>query len=251
LPPERFNGMKKSHKSNSVTIRRILGIAALVCWAIVIVPWIILPIGDRLAWQMQNWSLIPASVFTTVYFILLTIRNNKDVRQDENKILYGYVIRNWSVCCMAVIICVALVLVAIFKADYKVWSDGKYVIYGYKVSDDENGGFRSPSIFVFYERKGIVDDRLGMIGDMRQYLFDTGDMSRIRKVDYTVYEPLDLIKEEMDYVPYDSDSVRHLTSFYRLSDRDYYEQIQNDSLLSLINQYNLRQSASSVGKESM
>ena len=31
------------------TIRRILGISALVCWAIVVVPWIILPAGDRLA----------------------------------------------------------------------------------------------------------------------------------------------------------------------------------------------------------
>ncbi len=243
--------MNESHKSKSAIIRRILGISALVCWTIVIVPWIILPAGDRLAWQLQNWSLIPASVFTTMYVILLIIRVNKDVHQDDNKILYAILIRNWSVCCMAVIICVVLFLVAILKADYKVWSDGKYVIYGYKVSDDENGGFRSPSIFVFYERKGIVDDRLGMIGDMRQYLFNTGDMSRVRKVDYTIYEPLDLIKEEMDYVPCDSDSVRHLTSFYRLSDRDYYEQIQNDSLLSLINQYNLRQSASSVGKDSM
>ena len=243
--------MKESHKSNSVIIRRIFGISALVFWAIVILPWIILPVGDRLAWQLQNWSLIPASVFTTIYVILIIIRTNKDVRQDDNKILYAILIRNWSVCCMAVIICVVLFLVAILKADYKVWSDGKYVIYGYKVSDDENGGFRSPSIFVFYERKGIVDDRLGMIGDMRQYLFNTGDMSRVQKVDYTIYETLDLIKEEMDYVPYDSDSVRHLTSFYRLSDRDYYEQIQNDSLLLLINQYNLRQSASSVGKDSM
>ena len=226
--------MKESCKPNSMTIRRILGISALVFWAIVVVPWIILPIGDRLAWQLQNWSLIPATVFTTMYVILLIIRVNKDVRQDKNNIRYAVLIRNWSVCCMAVIICVAFFLVAILKADYKIWSDGKYVIYGYKVSDDENGGFRSPSTFVFYERKGIVDDRLGMIGDMRQYLFNIGDMSQIRKVDYTIYEPLDLIKEEMDYVPYDSDSVRHLTSFYRLSDRDYYGQNQNDSLFALI-----------------
>ena len=227
--------MKESRKSNSVTIRRILGISALVCWAIVVLPWIILPAGDRLAWQLQNWSLIPASVFTTMYVILLSIRGNKDVRQDDYKILYR--IRIWSLCCMAVMICVVFFLVAILKADYKIWSDGKYVIYGYKVSDDENGGFRSPSIFVFYERKGIVDDRLGMIGDMRQYRFNTGDMSRVRKVDYTIYEPLDLIKEEMDYVPCDSDSVRHLTSFYRLSEPYYcYDQSQNDYLLSLINQ---------------
>ena len=59
-------------------------------------------------------------------------------------------------------------------------------------------------------------------------------MSRVRKVDYTIYETLDLIKEEMDYVPYGSDSVRHLTSFYRLSDRHYYEQTQNESLFELI-----------------
>ena len=234
MPSERFNGMKESHKSKSVIIRRILGICALVCWAIVIVPLIILPAGDRLAWQLQHWSLIPASVFTIVYAILFTIRVNKDICQDENKILYVVRIRNWSVCCMAVIICVVFFLVAILKADHKVWSDGKYVIYGYKVSDDENGGFRIPSIFVFYERKGIVDDRLGMIGDMRQYLFNIGDMSQVRKVDYTIYESLDLIKEEMDYVPYDSDSVRHLTSFYRLSDTHYYEQIQNESLFELI-----------------
>ena len=103
---------------NSVTIRRILGISALVCWAIVIVPWIILPAGDRLAWQLQNWSLIPATIFTTVYFILLIIRVNKDVHQDKNNIRYAVLIRNWSVCCMAVIICVALFLVAILKADY-------------------------------------------------------------------------------------------------------------------------------------
>ena len=162
MPLEKFNGMKESHKSNSVIIRRIFGISALVCWTIVIVPWIILPAGDRLAWQLQNWSLIPASVFTTMYVILLIIRVNKDVHQDDNKILYAILIRNWSVCCMAVIICVVLFLVAILKADHKVWSDGKYVIYGYKVSDDENGGFRIPSIFVFYERKGIDKGRDGL-----------------------------------------------------------------------------------------
>ena len=225
--------MEESHKSRSVTIRRILGISALVFWAIVIVPWIILPAGDRLAWQLQNWSLILATVFTTMYVVLLIIGVNKEVRQDENKI--PYLIRNWSLCCMAVTICVAFFLVATRKADYKIWSDGKYVIYGYKVSDDEHGGFRSPAIFNFYERKGIVDDRLGMIGDMHQYLFNIGDMSQVRKVDYTIYEPLDLIKEEMDYVPYDSDNVRHLTFFYRLSEPSYcYDQRQNDSLFALI-----------------
>lgn len=227
MPPERFNGMKESHKSNSVIFRRILGITALVCWAIVIVPWIILPAGDRLAWQLQRWMLLPAAILTTVYVIMFTVQNAKSGH-------WAIQAKLWVECVAMTLFFLTVCVFTVLKADQKVWSDGKYVVYGYKVSDDENGGFRSPSIFVFYERKGIVDDRLGMIGDMRQYLFNTGDMSRIRKVDYTIYEPLDLIKEEMDFVPYDSDSVRHLTSFYRLSDRDYYEQMQNDSLFALI-----------------
>ena len=229
-------------KTISKTIRRIIGISALVFWSIVVLPYIILPTGDRLAWQLQHWMLIPAAVFTTVYVILLAIHDNKSEQMLLAKI------RNWLWCCGSVLICGVFFFVAIYKADYVVWSGNNYVIYGYIVSDEENGGFTSPSIYELYKRKGIVDDRLGLIGGMRQYQFDTPDRSRIQKVDYTVYEAHNLIKEEMDYVPYDSDSVRHLTSFYRLSDRDYYEQIQNDSLLSLINQYNMLQSASSAGK---
>ena len=217
-------------KTISKTIRRIIGISALVFWAIVVLPYIILPAGDRLAWQLQHWMLIPASVLTTVYVIMLTIHNNKS---EQNIII---MIRNWLLCCGPVLVCGAFLSVAIFKADYTVWNNGNYVIYGYIVSDNENGGFTSPSIYVLYKRKGIVDDRIGMIGDMRQYLYDTPDRSRIQNVDYTIYEAHNLIKEEMDYIPYESDSVCHLTSFYRLSNGEYYDQSQNNYLISLINQ---------------
>lgn len=215
-------------KSLSKIIRRIFGISALVSWAIVVLPYIILPVGDRLAWQLQRWMLIPASVFTIAY-IILNLRNVKNRPRAVKEL-------EWYQCSVPLLACVAFFIFAILKPDYKVWSDGNYVLYGYIVSDDENGGFTSPSIYELYKRKGIVDDRLGMIGDMRQYLFHTPDMSRIQKVDYTVYESLDLIKEEMDYMPYESDSVYHVTSFYRLSNGDYYDHSQNDSLFSLINQ---------------
>ena len=147
-------------KTLSKTVRRIIGISALVFWAIVELPNIILPAGDRLAWQLQHWMLIPATVFTTAYAIMLAIHDNKSEQKLFEKI------RNWLLCCGPVLVCGAFFLVAVFKADYKVWSDGNYVIYGYIVSDDENGGFTSPSVYKLYKRKGIVDDRLGTIGDM-------------------------------------------------------------------------------------
>ncbi len=215
-----------SDKSLSKTIRRIIGISALVFWAIVVLPYIILPAGDRLAWQLQHWMLIPASVFAIAY-IILNLRNVKNRPRAVKEL-------EWFQCSVPLLACVAFFIFAILKPDYKVWGDENYVIHGYIVSDNENGGFTSPSIYELYKRKGIVDDRLGMIEDMRQYLFNTPDRSRIQKVDYAIYETLDLIKEEMDYMPYGSDSVYHVTSFYRLSDGYYYDHSQNDYFFSLI-----------------
>ena len=213
----------------SKRVRRYIGILALLFWAIVVVPWFILPTGDRLAWQLQGWMLIPASIFTIVYAILLTIHMTKNEEWFQKA-------RSWMECGLVILICGVFFLVATFKADYKVWGDGNYVIYGYVVSDDEHGGFCRPSIFVYYKRRGIVDDRLGIIGDDRTYLFQTPDMSRVQKIDYTIYEAHNLLKEEMYYMPYESDSVCHLISFYRLSDGDYYDHGENDYFISLINQ---------------
>jgi len=209
-------------------IRRTMGIVALVCWVIVIVPWIVLPDDDRLAWQLQNWMMIPASILTLLYNILLIpfIKNEQDLFAK---------MRGWSGFALVVIFCVAFFLKAIFTADYKVWGNEKYVIYGNRVHDNKNGGSCISSIFDFYERKGMVDNLRGVMGIDRQYQFNTPDMSRIRKLDYTIYEHLDLIKEEMYYMPYNTDRVDHLISFYRLSGPYYmYDQSQNDSLFELI-----------------
>lgn len=220
--------MTKNKAVNKIT-RRIIGISALVFLAIVVLPRIILPTGDRLAWQLQGWMLIPASIFTMVYVIMDTIHTTKN--ED------GYQkFQSWMVCSQGILICIVFFLVATFKADYKVWGNGNYVIYGYVVSDDKHGGFCKPSIFKYYKRKGIVDHRLGIIGDDRTYLFQTPDMSRVQKIDYTIYEAHNLLKEEMCYMPYESDSVCHLTSFYRLSDGCYYDYSENDYFISLINQ---------------
>lgn len=212
----------------SKIIRRTIGIVALVCWVIVIVPWIVLPDGDRLAWQLQNWMMIPASILTLLYNILLIpfIKNEQDLFAK---------MRGWSGFALVVIFCVAFFLKAIFTADYKVWENEKYVIYGNRVHDNKNGGSCISSIFDFYERKGMVDDLRSVMGIWRQDQFNTPDMSRIRKLDYTIYEHLDLIKEEMYYMPYNTDSIHHLISFYRLSGPYYmYDQSQNDSLFELI-----------------
>ena len=218
------------NKAVNKTIRRIIGISALVFWAIVVLPWIILPAGDRLAWLLQSRMQIPATIFTIVYDIMLTFH----ITKNEDWFLIKF--RSWMLCSQVILICGVFFFVATFKADYKVWGDGNYVINGYVVSDNEHGGFCKPSIFNYYKRNGIVDESLGIIGDMRTYLFQTPDMSRVQKIDYTIYEPYNLLKEEMYYMPYESDSVCHLTSFYRLSDGYYYDHSENDYFISLINQ---------------
>ncbi len=215
--------------TKSKIIRRTIGIVALMCWVIVFVPWFVLPDGDRLAWQLQNWMMIPASILTLLHHFMLSVILSK----NEQNVLIK--MKNWIQFAMVVIFCVAFLLKASLTADYKIWENEKYVIYGHRVPDNKNGGSCISSIFEFYERKGMVDDLRGVMGIWRQDLFNTPDMSRIRKLDYTIYEHLDLIKEEMYYMPYNTDSIHHLISFYRLSGPyDMYDQSQNDSLFELI-----------------
>ena len=49
-----------------------------------------------------------------------------------------------------------------------------------------------------------------------------------------MYDELDLIKEEIDATEFESDSVYHCTTFYRLSDGWPFGQEENDSLLDVI-----------------
>ena len=193
-------------------IRRTIGIVALVCWVIFIVPKLILPSGDRLVWQLDNWALIVAIVLTAVYVVMSTIHIAKG-RHWTIKIL------EWLGCVIFFLICCVVLFLAGIRDDRKIWSNNEYVVW------DEYGGFVDPSLFVLYKRDGLIDRRL--------YIFSV-DGWQVKNADYTMYEDIDLMKEEADVSPFESDSVYHTTVFYRLSNGEQYDEAQNDSLFELI-----------------
>ena len=201
-------------------IRRIIGITAVLLWVIGIVPKIILGDRCRLVWQLDNWALFFAPIFTLVYAIMLTIHIAKGKRWTT-KLL------EWSVFGVVAIVCIAVFIITGANLNYKMWGNKDYVVY------DEFGDFAAPAVYVLYKRNGIVDNRLHFLrlGGWR----DNGWHS-IEKVEYSIYEPLDLIKEEAD-VSIDGDNTYHLTTFYPLSYEKEYDQSQNDSLLKLIEDY--------------
>ena len=60
-------------------------------------------------------------------------------------------------------------------------------------------------------------------------------MGQKEKVRYSIYDTLDLIREEVDYIAFfTDDSINHDTVFYHLSDGKRYEEELNDSLQALI-----------------
>ena len=56
----------------------------------------------------------------------------------------------------------------------------------------------------------------------------------VKEANYSMYEDVDLIKEDIDAVEFEGDSVFHRTVFYRLRDGYKFEQEENDSLLDVI-----------------
>ena len=195
-------------------IRRTIGIVAVLCWFIFIVPNLILPFGDRLAWQLDNWALIVAIVLTAVYVVMSTIHIAKG-RHWTIKIL------EWLGCVIFLLICCVVLFLAGIRADRKIWGNNEYVVW------DEFGGFAEPNLFVLYKRDCFIDRRLYIFGHCSWL---------VKNADYTMYEDVDLMKEEADiYVSsYESDSVYHTTVFYRLSNGEQYDEAQNDSLFELI-----------------
>ena len=133
----------------------------------------------------------------------------------------------WFVFGVVAIVCVAVFIITGANLNYKMWSNKNYVVY------DEFGDFSTPAVYVLYKRNGMVDDRLRFLrlGGWRY-----NGWHEIEKVEYNIYEQLDLIKEEAD-VSIDGDSTYHLTTFYPLSRENEYEQSQNDSLLKLVEDY--------------
>lgn len=202
-----------------VKIRRIIGITALLLWVIAIVPKIILDYNGRLMWQLDKWAFMLAPVFSIAYAVMLTIHIAKGKR--------------WTIkllecigCGVITLVCIGVFFIALILLDYRIWDNKDYVVY------DEFGGFGDPSVYVLYQRNGIIEERPTFIrfGVWRE----DGKNYKIKNADYTIYESFDLIKEEADIKLVEDDSMLHETTFYRLSGGQRYEQNQNDSLWRLI-----------------
>lgn len=190
-----------------------MAIIAFVLLAISLVPLLFLEHGDRLVWQLSNWAWIFASLLIAIIGVMLTIHYSKG-----KHILWK--ITGWLGCIALVMACLISLYVATFEHDEKIWSSKDYVVYS------EYRGFIDPNMFVLYKRDGLIDRRMFSLGGI--------GFGELKGADYSMYYDYDLIKEEVDATGFESDSVFHCTSFYRLSDGERFDQEKNDSLLKLI-----------------
>ena len=190
-----------------------MALFALVLLGISFVPTLFLEDGDRLAWQLNNWAWILASMLIATMGILLAIRFTKGKR-----ILWK--IMGWSCSILLVVAYLISLFIAMAWHDEKIWSDEDYVVYS------EYDGFIDPNMFVLYKRDGLVDRRM-------YYLNGIG-FDELKEADYSMYNESDLIKEEIDATEFESSSVYHRTVFYRLSDGCQFKQEENDSLMKVI-----------------
>lgn len=196
-------------------IRRIIGITALVLWVIAIVPRFILGKGERLVFQLENWALFFAFVLSILYMIMRTIYVVK--KDNKHKLYY------WLRCVgVGIILLTMSFCTGCFFLDHELWNNNDYIVY------DEFGGVFA-SDYVLYKRNGLVENRLYVVGNNFLNL-------KPNHVDYTIYEPLDLIKMENEGMDVEYNTKYHETTFYRLSDGHRYNQNQNDSLLTLVGQ---------------
>ena len=179
------------------------------------VPIWFLKQGDRLVWQMSNWTLIFASLFVAFIGGLLTIHYTKGK--------HGlWKITAWSGCVILAITCLVSFYVAMVMRDDKIWNSKDYVVYS------EYDGPIDPHKFVLYKRDGLIDRRMFSLGNI--------GFSEVKEANYSMHEDFDLIKEDIDATEFESDSVFHRTAFYRLRDGYKFEQEENDSLLDVIKQ---------------
>ena len=179
------------------------------------VPILFLKHGDRLVWQMSNWTLIFASLLVALIGVLLTIHYTKGK--------HGlWKITAWSGCVILAITCLVSFYVAMVMRDDKIWNSKDYVVYS------EYDGPIDPHKFVLYKRDGLIDRRMFSLGNI--------GFSEVKEANYSMHEDFDLIKEDIDATEFESDSVFHRTVFYRLRDGYKFEQEENDSLLDVIKQ---------------
>ena len=190
-----------------------MAMITLVLLGISFVPVLFLEHGDRLVWQLSNWTWIFASLLIAIIGILLTIHYSKG-----KHILWKIL---GCLGCMALVIaCLFSLFIAMLNHEEKIWSGKDYVVYS------EDRGWIDPNEFVLYKRDGLIDRRLFYLGSI--------GFGEVREADYSMYNDFDLIKEDIDATGFESDSVFHRTVFYRLSDGDRFEEEKNDSLLKLI-----------------
>ncbi|MBR1850753.1 MAG: hypothetical protein IJ789_05205 [Bacteroidales bacterium] len=209
-------------------VRRILGITALALWLLAIVPTIVLwRSGCRIVWQLENWAWLFAPVFTLVYAVILTVHISK---------CKHWVVKmaEWLGCTLIVIICIVTSFGAGILHNTKVWGDKNYVIYKVRGST-----FYRHEL---YKRCGMVDrymykldtyPKKPPIYDKRHFF---PEYDEIYSTEYLIHEDVNLIQCDAVVRPYiNKDSTFHATVFYRLDNGQRYNEPQNDSLISLIN----------------
>lgn len=201
----------------AITIRRIIGITALVLWGVVIAS-ISLDEGVRIAYHLDGWAFGIALVLTPIYAVMLAIH----ITGGRHLLIKT---ATWISCAVILYFCGLLLYVStILSSDRRVWSNKDYVVYS------ESNGWIDPNDIVLYRREGLID--------RKRYRLRCEDWRNDprEEVKYTMFDTLDLIKEEITHLAYfESDSICHDTVFYRLSDGHWYSQDKKDSLLSLIN----------------
>lgn len=210
------------------TIRRIIGITALVLWgvAIVFVFYFVLGHSYRIVWRLDQWAFLFAPLLTLVYAVMLTIRISKGKH-------WAVKLLEWFGCTLVILLCLFIFIVAGAFLEYKVWGNKDYVVYS------EWGGIADPDVYVLYKRNGILDYRLHIL-DFENYEnppFVLGDdnLGGIKSAEYLIYEDLNLIQCDAvvrDYT--NEDHTFNATIFYRLDNGHRYNESQNDSLFALI-----------------
>ncbi len=201
----------------ATTIRRIIGIIALVLWA----GWIMLrPClnkgWDNLLWQLDKYGFIFATLLSMIYLVWLIVL-----------LVYG---KHWGwkavggLCCIAIaIVGFLFILVQASFIGKRLWSDGQYIVYL-----EAPDGFFDDRDVVLYARQGFVERRKAILNTV----FEGDD--RLNS-EYTVYEPYDLLKEEADVRYYGEKDVSHYTAFYKLSTgQRYNEEDTIDAIQGLI-----------------
>ena len=213
----KWNNKPKTNNKHSKTMKKILivTIAAVIMLGIALVPKFFLDNGDRLVWQLQNWARTLATLLIIVDVVLLTIHYAK----GKHVLKKIFVVLG---CVVLVAVCLIGLYGALVRHDNKVWGDKDHVVYS------EYYDFFDPEMFVLYKRDGLVDRRM--------YQLHTSYYGTVKKATYIMYPDADLIKEEADRMDFDGFNDYHTTTFYRLSDGQYFDKEKNDSLFSVIEQ---------------